>query len=180
MAALSRNSTRICLIGAECTGKTTLAARLADRFIAPWVPEHARQYAVSIGRPLMFDDVGPIARGQMALEDGMATDGLLILDTDLISTVVYSRHHYGRCPEWVVAEAQTRLADLYLLTDIDVPWTADEVRDSGARREALHAEFAVALAALEARVVIVSGSREARFAAAKAAINAALSLRKAL
>ena len=172
MAALGRNSTRVCLTGAECTGKTTLAARLAHHVASPWVPEFAREYALSTGRPLMFDDVGAIARGQMALEDAVATDGLLILDTDLISTVVYSRHHYGGCPEWVVAEAQARLADLYLLMDIDVPWTADDVRDSGVRRQALHTEFAATLAAFDARVVMISGDWEARFAAAFAAISA--------
>ncbi|MDP9360354.1 MAG: ATP-binding protein, partial [Acidobacteriota bacterium] len=161
MAALDRNSTRVCLIGAECTGKTTLAARLAGRFAAPWVPEYVREYAERVGRPLTFDDVDQIAVGQIAIEDAVdASSMLVILDTDLISTVVYSRHHYGDCPEWVVAEAQARRADLYLFTDIDMPWTADDVRDSGARREALHAEFALALAAFEARVAVIRGDWE--------------------
>ncbi len=184
MAALDRNSTRVCLsvclIGAECTGKTTLAARLANRFGAPWVPEYAREYALRVGRPLTFDDVAPIAAGQIALEDSVdPLSMLVILDTDLISAVVYSRHHYGDCPKWVVREAQARRADLYLFTNVDVPWTADDVRDSGARREALHAEFALALAAFEARVAVIRGDWESRFAAAVAAIKVALSFRKA-
>jgi nicotinamide riboside kinase len=61
----------VCLIGPECTGKTTLAERLALRFHAPWVPEYAREYALRVGRLLTFDDVEPIARGQMALEDAL-------------------------------------------------------------------------------------------------------------
>lgn len=174
MAALGGNSTRlcltVCLIGAECTGKTKLAAQLAARFGAPWVPEYAREYAQRVGRPLTFDDVGLIAEGQITIEDAAARGALLIRDTDLISTVVYSRHHYGDCPEWVEREAQARRADLYLFTDVDVPWTADDVRDSGARREALHAEFAAALVAFGARVVMISGGWEARFAAAEDAI----------
>ena len=48
----------------------------------------------------------------------------MLLDTDLVSTVVYSRHYYGDCPAWIEAAAVRRLADLYLLHDIDVPWTA--------------------------------------------------------
>src|SRR5260221_3661026 len=82
---------------------------------------------------------------------------LEIHDTDLVSTVVYSRHHYGYCPAWIVGEARKRLSDFYLLLDIDVPWEADGVRDSGARREELHGEFAGALRDFGARVVTISG-----------------------
>jgi NadR type nicotinamide-nucleotide adenylyltransferase len=166
LAALGRNSIRVCLIGAECTGKTTLAARLADRFTAPWVPEYAREYAQRVGRPLTFEDVDPIARGQMALHDAAASEGLLILDTDLISTVVYSRHYYGECPDWIESEAAARRAGLYLLTETDVPWAGDDVRDSADTRAALHGEFAAALAEFGARVVRISGEWEARFALA--------------
>jgi nicotinamide riboside kinase len=37
---------RVCLIGAECTGKTRLAEDLARHFAAVCVPEYAREYAV--------------------------------------------------------------------------------------------------------------------------------------
>jgi len=162
--------TRVCLIGPECTGKTTLAGQLADYFSAPWAPEFAREYASRVGRLLTFDDVEPIARGQMALEDAATTDNrqpttsfLTILDTDLISTVVYATHYYGRCPEWIKAEARARKADLYLLTDIDVPFIADSLRDSAAPRETLYGKFAQTLKEYEANVVPITGER---FAAA--------------
>jgi len=151
------------------------------RFDAPWVPEYAREYALRVGRLLTFDDVEPIARGQMALEDAArnpttdnrqpTTDSLLILDTDLISTVVYSRHYYGQCPAWIEAEARVRKADLYLLTDIDVPWTADDVRDTAAARAALHGQFATTLANYGANFVTIRGDWEARLAAAAAALS---------
>ena len=166
---------RVCLIGPECTGKTTLAERLADHFGVAWVAEFARAYAQQIGRLLTAADVEPIARGQMALEDAArqrTTDKLLILDTDLISTVVYARHYYGTCPEWIETEARARKADLYLLTDIDVPWTIDDVRDSAAPRETLHRLFATTLATYGADFVTIHGDRETRFAAALAAIAA--------
>lgn len=173
MAALGQNSTRVCLIGPECTGKTTLAERLADHFGVPWVPEFAREYALQVGRLLTAEDIEPIARGQMALEDAAPTTlSLTILDTDLISTVVYARHYYGTCPEWIETEARVRKADLYLLTDVDVPWTIDDVRDSAAPREILHRVFATTLAIYGADFVAIRGDRETRFAAAVAAINA--------
>jgi NadR type nicotinamide-nucleotide adenylyltransferase len=156
--------TRVCLIGPECTGKTTLAERLADYFHAPWVPEFARKYAQRVARPLTVDDVEPIARGQVALEDAVPRPA--ILDTDLISTVVYSRHYYGGCPQWIETAARARKADLYLLTSIDVPFLADNLRDSAAPRESLYNQFAATLAEYEANVVSIAGNWEERFAAA--------------
>jgi NadR type nicotinamide-nucleotide adenylyltransferase len=173
--------TRVCLIGPECTGKTTLAEELAAHFDAPWVPEFAREYAARVARELTADDVEPIARGQMAIEDAWergrparnagetpALPGLLILDTDLISTVVYARHYYGQCPEWIEREAQARKADLYLLLDIDLPWVADSLRDSASPRESLYAQFAQTLKNYEANVVAITGER---FAAAIRQLN---------
>jgi NadR type nicotinamide-nucleotide adenylyltransferase len=168
---------RVCLIGAECTGKTRLAEDLARHFAAVCVPEYAREYAVRVARPLTYMDVGPIAEGQIALEEAAPRaprSALRILDTDLISTVVYSRHHYGLCPEWIEREARKRRADLYLLLDIDVPWVADPARDSGERRDRLHDEFRDALEEFEARYELVSGEWKERLRHAIRAIEATL------
>jgi len=154
--------TRICLTGAECTGKSRLAEELAGHVGAVWVPEFAREYAERVARPLTYLDVAAIAEGQMALQERTVASRLVILDTDLISTVVYSRHHYGACPEWIVAEARKRRADLYLLLDIDVLWIADAARDSGARRGELHEEFRRALEEFGAKFVLISGTWEER------------------
>src|SRR5207245_8375018 len=110
---------RVCLSGAESTGKTELAKELAKHFDAPWVPEYSRQYAERVNRELSYMDVTPIAHGQMELEERVAAEArhLLILDTDLLSTVVYSRHHFGACPAIVEGLARQRLAGLYLLLD---------------------------------------------------------------
>lgn len=170
MAAYRAGVIRVCLIGPECTGKTMLAARLAEHFDAPWVPEFARAYAER-QRLLTADDVEPIANGEIALLDAAPDDGLVILDTDLLSTVVYSRYYYGSCPQWIEREALSRLSDLYLLMDIDVAWEHDAIRDSAEAREALLGAFASALAEFGAHFVTISGDWEARFAAAVRAIG---------
>jgi NadR type nicotinamide-nucleotide adenylyltransferase len=151
--------TRVCLIGPECTGKTTLAEQLSRHFGAPWVPEFAREYAERVARELTADDVEPIARGEIALLDAAPNEGLVILDTDLISTVVYARHYYGHCPEWIEREAQNRKSDLYLLLDIDLPWVPDSLRDSASPRESLYAQFAQTLKDYEANVITITGER---------------------
>ena len=156
---------RICLIGPECTGKTGLAERAARELGVPWVPEYAREYAERRGCILTAADVEPIARGEIANLDA-ATGDLVILDTDLISTVVYARHYYGRCPSWIEEEARRRRADLYLLLDTDIDWLPDPVRDSGGdAREDLFDAFRCALDELETRWQIVSGDFDERYAA---------------
>lgn len=154
---------RICLIGPESTGKSTLAARFASELGATWVHEFAREYAEVHGNDLTAADVEPIARGQMENED-LATGDLIILDTDLISTVVYARHYYGGCPAWIEEEARRRRADLYLLMDTDLAWEADAARDAGGDdREDLFDQFRAALDEFETRWNIVSGQGEERW-----------------
>ena len=155
---MARVSRSICLTGPECTGKTGLA-RAAG---VPWIPEFAREYAETHGNSLTAADVEPIARGQIASLDRAAGD-VVILDTDLISTVVYARYYYGSCPAWIEEEARRRRADLYLLLDTDLPWQVDSARDSGGdAREDLFDAFRRALDEFETRWEVVSGSFEER------------------
>jgi NadR type nicotinamide-nucleotide adenylyltransferase len=172
----------VVVTGSECTGKSTLAAALAERFAAPLSGEFARDY-VEGGHPaLNAADVEPIARGQLAAELAAERqaerDGarLVIRDTDLLSTVVYSRHYYGACPPWVTTSAVERRGQLYLLLAPDVPWVADGVRDrpdESARAE-IHRLFRDTLAAARTRVVEIEGDWATREAAAVAAVSAAM------
>jgi NadR type nicotinamide-nucleotide adenylyltransferase len=168
---------RVVLTGSESTGKTTLAADLAAHYRTVWSPEFARAYANRKPGPLDHSDVEPIARGQIAGEDEAArrASRLLILDTDLLSTVVYGRHYYGRFPEWVEKAAHRRLGDLYLLHHPDVPWVADGAqRDQPQAREQVHALFEAALQAFGTRWVDVRGPWPERRVAAITAIDALL------
>jgi NadR type nicotinamide-nucleotide adenylyltransferase len=169
------NLTRICLTGPESTGKTELATLLARELETVWVPEFAREYAEEHGNDLTAQDVEPIARGQIANQERLApaADRVLILDTDLISTVVYARHYYGSCPSWIEEEAKRRRADLYLLLDTDTDWKPDRARDAGGpeEREDLFDAFRAALDEFEARWEIVSGGWEERVGAVRRLIQ---------
>ncbi|WKW13061.1 ATP-binding protein [Pseudogemmatithrix spongiicola] len=163
----------VTIIGPESSGKTTLAAALAAQFGAPWVPEAARRFVETDPTPLSAATVEPIARLAMALDDAAraADPPLLFHDTDLVSTVVYARHYYGSCPPWIVAEAQRRRAQLYLLCLPDLPWEADGVRDQPHARAELFATFREQLDAMEAAYTVIGGSGPAREAAAAAAVR---------
>lgn len=166
---------RIVVTGSECTGKTTLARELAAALHVPWIPEYARDYAEGRAAALTAHDVEPIARGQVAREDSIIAhgdaDGLVVLDTDLVSTTVYAEYYYGSCPPWIMDEARRRLGQLYLLCAPDIPWHADGVRDQPEARTELHARFAARLRELRARVLPVSGLGDRRLQHALAAVR---------
>jgi NadR type nicotinamide-nucleotide adenylyltransferase len=164
---------RVVLTGSESTGKTTLAQRIAEHYQAEFVPEFVREYAAKKGAPLDFSDHGPIAKGQMALEDAAIArkPRLIVQDTDLLSTVVYCDHYFGKCPPWIAKKAVERKPDLYLLCEIDLPWIADGVRDRGHMREEMQQLFRDAVAASGTRYETVRGNGERRLHLAVDAIN---------
>jgi NadR type nicotinamide-nucleotide adenylyltransferase len=168
--------TRVVLTGSESTGKTTLAWRLAQHYNAEYLPEFVRGYAERKSGVLSFADHGPIAHGQMALEDKhiARAKGLIVQDTDLLSTVVYCEHYFGQCPAWIVDAASTRRPDLYLLCDIDIPWVADSVRDRGHMRDEMQQLFRDAVVASGSPYSAVTGTGEDRFARARDVIDALL------
>ncbi len=174
---VSRALTRIVLTGSESVGKTTLGAQLASHYGAACVPEFVREYAATKGAPLDFRDHGPIAKGQVALEDTYIAralergDTLLLQDTDLVSTVVYCHHYFGRCPEFIEEAAIARRPTQYLLLDIDVPWIADGIRDREERRDEVQTLFRDTLARFDAPVSVVQGTWEERLATAIALID---------
>jgi len=172
----SKSVTRVVLTGSESTGKTTLAGQLAAHYGTTVSREFVRQYALDHDNQLGFDDHGPIARGQMAAEDEAAAHAVRVafMDTDLVSTVVYCDHYFGRCPAWIADQAAARAADMYLLMAVDVPWMPDPARDRGDRREEMHALFRGRLNAMHLPYVEITGDWNARFAAAVRAVDALL------
>ena len=168
---------RVCLTGPESTGKTTLAQRLAEWADTEWVPEASRVYAERKRTPLSARDVGPIAREHIMLADAAAErvrergSDLLVLDADLLSTVVYARHYYGAVPRWVLGAERERRADLYLLCDVDVPWVPDGIRDRPQNREEMFSRFERALIRRHAPYRRVSGDCEQRWIVARDAVR---------
>jgi nicotinamide riboside kinase len=160
----------IALTGPESTGKSTMAERLAERFAAPLSGEGARHYVdarLAAGGPAMlsYETVSAIAREQLALEAAADRESrqlgstLVLRDTDLVSTVAYSRHLYGAAPTWLEAAARGRRADHYLLCDIDVPFVVDEARgDAPEDRGAIRDRFVATLREMGCRWTTLVGA----------------------
>jgi len=172
---------RVVFTGSESTGKSTLALAVANHYGVEVVPEFVRAFAEEKGVPIEFSDHGAIARGQMALEDEYIARAstLLVQDTDLLSTVVYCRHYFGRCPAWIEEAAERRRPDLYLLCETDVPWVADGVRDRGHMRDDMQRLFEDAVNTAKTASASLRGDAANRLAAAIGVIDALLEKQRA-
>jgi NadR type nicotinamide-nucleotide adenylyltransferase len=126
---------RLCFHGAESTGKSTLAKKLARDLALPWVSEFGREYAESRGIEFTMDDLLAIAKGQDAAMRKAAEPSppLLMLDTDPLMTAAWAEMLFGEVPQELLNYPK---AEHYLLFEADVPWQADGTRffgTSGAR-----------------------------------------------
>lgn len=169
---------KVVLFGPESTGKTTLSEQLARHYNTVWVPEYAREYLQdkwnNERKTCEADDLLPIAKGQMKLENALAKKAtrLLVCDTDLLETMVYSEAYYlGYCDPLLEKYALKNSYDLYLLTYIDVPWEKDDLRDKPGERERMFQYFKNSLVKYNRNFIILKGDKKTRLATAIDAIN---------
>lgn len=152
----------ICVTGAECTGKTTLAEHLARSLDVPLVPEVARGYLAGKDgyEPA---DVLAIARAQLAAEQAaLAEAPLVVADTDLTVIQVWWEEKYGALHPWIVEALAARSPRRYLLPVPDLPWELDPLRESPHDRERLHGRYREVLGTGEFPFAEVWGIGEVR------------------
>lgn len=156
---------KIVITGSESTGKTTLCRKLAEYFQTEWVPEYGRVYLENKGSEMEKSDLEIIGKGQAELEDRLArtANRVLICDTDLIITEMYSEWYYGFSPDFVKEEIRKRTYDLHILLEPDVPWVSDGLRDFPDRRIEFRDELLKKLTEYQRRYVLISGNYEERF-----------------
>jgi nicotinamide riboside kinase len=159
---------KIAMFGPESTGKTTLAIQLAEHYQTAWVPEFARYYLQNKWNNkkeiCTVDDMLPIAFGQVALEnEKLATaKHFLFCDTNLMVTKVFSEVYYGFCDPLLDQAAQEHEYDLFFLTDIDVPWEKDDLRDKPSGRESVFSVFKKSLIDNKKPFITLSGDKNHR------------------
>jgi len=167
---------RVVLTGSECTGKSTLAALLAEHYGVPCVGEFLREYFIANNGVLTFEDALPVAEGQIRAEKAVEAQHprFLLCDTNILSSAVYNKYYYGKNPEWIESVLATRVYTLYLLCGIDVPWEDDGQRDRPDEREHMQGLFVQELQERGAYYVSIEGTAQERFASAVAAVDAVL------
>lgn len=177
--SLTKNLKKVVLVGPECTGKSTLASLLATYYKTVWVPEYARHYIDRLERPYEEKDLPIIAKGQLEQEDQLLQEAksVLICDTDLTVIKIWSEHKYGACNKEVLKEYYARNYDLYLLTDIDVPWNDDPQRENPELRQYFYDAYKTDLQQRGVHFIEINGDFYNRQKKAVQAIDALLDLK---
>jgi HTH-type transcriptional repressor of NAD biosynthesis genes len=173
---------RVVLIGAESTGKTTLARLLAERFETCWVPEYGREHWERKVQGLTMDDPPPswsheefvhIAGEQQSRENKLArtANRVLFCDTNAFATGTWHERYYGCRDERVDAIGSNDKAHLYFLTAPDVPFVQDGFRDGEHIRHWMHDRFLDQLANGSVPWVLLKGDYVERLEAASRAVE---------
>lgn len=176
---------RVCLLGAESTGTTTLARALAEHYDTVWVPEYGRDYSAeksSRGEAAWATpEFVHIASEQGRREDAAARgcNGLLVCDTDAFATCLWHERYLGTRSLEVEAVAEERRGPgtsirLYLLTDTDVPFVQDGTRDGEHLRVWMHGLFKDRLKETGRPYLLLAGDHRRRVAEAVRAVDALL------
>jgi len=163
------NCKRIVIYGPESTGKTTLACDLANHYKTEWVPEYAREYLQkkwdSHREKCNLDDLLNIALEQIKIENKMISKSkkFIFCDTNVLVTKVWSETHFSgfSSPELRNILKSVRY-DYYFLTNIDVPWVKDDLRDRPDNREEMFNYFKGQLDINEIQYSVISGDKEER------------------
>jgi HTH-type transcriptional repressor of NAD biosynthesis genes len=127
--------TTVTVWGAESTGKTTLSKRLASCLDGEWVFEWARPYLEGTGQTVAdLQAMHEIWHGQYAVENNARVHSVdkpfIVRDTDLYSTIGYwEQPHwtekYGLVPKRLISDAAVNKADLYIITQSNIPFEKD-------------------------------------------------------
>jgi nicotinamide riboside kinase len=169
----------IAVVGAESTGKTTLARDLATRIASEtalattWVPEFLREFCAREARTPRPDEQAGVAEEQhRRIRAAAAAHAVVVADTTALMTAVYSRLLFGD-DSLIVPSLRAHAADVdcTLLTAIDLPWVADgHQRDGEHIRAPVDGVVRELLAAHCIAWALVSGSGSARVDAALDAV----------
>jgi nicotinamide riboside kinase len=178
---MSRRASVIVLLGAESTGKTTLAGEIGaalqarGRSVAV-VGEALREFCDARQRTPRREEQVAIAAAQTErIEAAAARAEIVVADTSALMIAVYSEIVFGDTGLYAAALAAQRGYDLSLLTGLDLPWQADGwVRDGPHVRAPVDALLRSALAGAAIPFATVEGVGPRRLEAAMGAIDARL------
>ncbi len=169
---------RVCLLGAESTGKTTLAGALAAAYETLWNPEYGRVYT-EVGRergaPWKSWEFTHIARVHCWYEDFLApfARGVLFCDTDAFTTAVFHEAYLGSVASGF-EDLTARRYDLYLVCGLDVPFSHDGLREFEQQRKWMHDRLLAHAGESGSPWLLLQGPNETRLAAAREAVDALL------
>ncbi len=158
---------RVCIIGTESCGKSTLTKQLAKFYNTNYVHEVGRDYCDKYKNqltPMHFDS---IAMDHWRLQENLAetANKIMFIDSEAIITQLYLEM-YGFGPSGLIEEiAKKQDYDLYLYLEPDVKWVDDglRVKGSDSERHENNNNFKKAFDSRGIEYFVIQGSYKERF-----------------
>ena len=127
---------KLAILGAECTGKSSLVAALQAHWQARGtkvqvVHEVLRQWCDQHGRTPLAHEQKAIAQAQADLTEHAAKADYLIADTSPLMTAIYSDVLFQDPSLYPFALSQQRIYQHTLIAGLDLPWQADGIQRDG-------------------------------------------------
>ena len=131
---------KIAILGPESSGKSTLAAELADHFHTSYAKEIAREYLDQQKGEYILEDLLKMARMQLEEEETkeQLANGFLFCDTNLLNFLIWSEVKFGRVDEQLKELWNPLSYQLTLLCYPDLPYEEDALREHPLEADQLH------------------------------------------
>lgn len=135
---------KLVMTGAECCGKTSLAKAMAKKLNKLFLPEFARTYMEAhLGKPsLLLVEKMAKTQLQQEIEYIEANKDFAILDTDLLTYIIWLKDKFNAEPEWLyTAFFKSTTNKTFVLCGDDIPYEFDPLREDENRRPEINQLF---------------------------------------
>jgi len=167
---------KIAVVGAESTGKSWLCERLAMHYQTLWVPEYARDYFNDSDiYNYTENDLVLIAKEQMRQEEDSLKKAsrFLFCDTTLLTLTIWAELEFNRTPAFIQSNLPLVPYDHYLVTNNDIPWEPDALRQNKFSRDSILQMNLAELHRLGASYTLITGKEQQRLQQAIEAVDMA-------
>ncbi|MEF2245791.1 AAA family ATPase [Paenibacillus sp. IITD108] len=158
----------IVFLGAPSTGKTTLAAHMADLHQTVWMPEYGREYWEQhhVERRLSQAQLVELAEIHLAREEGLLhkANHYLFVDTNAITTYMFSKSYHGEALPRLsqLADDASKRYDLVFVCGDDIPYEDTWDRSGAVERQIFQKQIIADLKCRKIPYFYLSGNLEER------------------
>lgn len=122
---------KLCFLGPESTGKSTITKKLANEYNTVYIPEYAKTIIKYQNGEIYEKNLNEIALGQIRNEKALEkmTNKIMMCDSDIITTIVWSEVLFNKVPHQLFEIAEKQHYDTSFLFYPDTQWFKDEHRN---------------------------------------------------
>jgi HTH-type transcriptional repressor of NAD biosynthesis genes len=167
----------VVFLGAPSTGKSTIAARLAQEYDTIWMPEYGREYwnEHQVNRRLSLSQLEELAERHLEREEELLgqANRFLFTDTNATTTRIFSLYYHGSTNPRLneLADQTASRYDLVFVCDTDIPYDDTWDRSGDMNRHVFQKQIVADLVVRRSPFITLRGSIEARVQQAKAILE---------